>query len=376
MQELRPASERELCDALATFSASRTVIALGGASTKRRMAGQLTAVPGAAISTSCLRRVLKYEPRDLTISVEAGLPFAELSTVLAEHRQMVPLDPRYFDRATVGGVVAANTTGPRRRLYGTVRDMVIGMSFARLDGKIAKSGGMVVKNVAGFDMAKLMIGSFGTLAAMTVVNFKVAPMPPETRTFAMRLNTAAECMAARDRIVRGVLQPPAVDALNPAAARRVGLDGFVLLIEAGGSAAVMARYANELVGAEQMEGERERELWTAIREFTPVFVAEHAEARVVRVSATLSETAKVFASTMAPAVSRAASGVSYLHFENEELAAEWTARPETAAWRYVFEYGQAGSNGCFGSDFEMMKAVKDLFDPTSILNPGRFYGRL
>jgi glycolate oxidase FAD binding subunit len=376
MQELRPTSERELCDALQTLSAGGTVIALNGASTKRKMGGPLAADPGAAISTSCLRRVLQYEPRDLTVSVEAGLPFAEFSAMLARDRQMVPLDPPYFEHATVGGVVAANTAGPRRRLYGSARDMVIGMSFAKLDGKMTKSGGMVVKNVAGFDMAKLMIGSFGTLAAITVVNFKLAPMPPETRTFCLQFETAEQCMAARDRIVRGVLQPAAVDALNPAAARRVGLEGFVLLIEAGGSAVVMARYASELAGAVQMDGDRERDLWTGIREFTPGFVAGQPGARVVRVSSTLSETPRVFASTSAPVLSRAASGVSYLHFDGADGAAEWAARPEASAWRYVFEYGQTASNRFFGSDFAMMKAVKDLFDPASILNPGRLYGRL
>ena len=90
---------------------------------------------------------------------------------------MVPLDPPFAEAATVGGVVAANSSGPRRRLYGTARDLVIGMQFATLEGKLVQSGGMVVKNVAGLDMAKLMIGSFGTLAAIAVVNFKLLPMP-------------------------------------------------------------------------------------------------------------------------------------------------------------------------------------------------------
>ena len=376
MQELRPTSEQDWCDALNAASQSHQVISLGGSFTKRRMGGALDAAPDIVMSTSCMRRILNYEPRDLTISVEAGLPFAELSALLAQHRQMVPLDPPYFDRATVGGVLAANTTGPRRPLYGSVRDMVIGMTFAKLDGKLTKSGGMVVKNVAGFDMAKLMIGSLGTLAAMIVVNFKLAPMPPETRTFLMQFDTAEACMAARDRILRGVLQPAAVDALNPAASQRVGLDGFALLLQAGGSSAVMARYGRELAGAEQIDGDREAQLWTSIREFTPGFVSAHAEAQVARVSATHSETGKIIASTTAPVVSRAASGVSYLHFDRPEDAREWMARPDAGKWRYVFEYGHPASNGVFGSDFEMMKAVKNLFDPDRILNPGRLYGRI
>ena len=114
------------------------------------------------ISTTELKKVLSYEPQDLTVSVEAGLPWPEFAAILAANHQMVPLDPPFAAGATVGGVVAANSNGPRRRLYGTARDLVIGMKFATLEGKIVQSGGMVVKNVAGLDMAKLMIGSFGT----------------------------------------------------------------------------------------------------------------------------------------------------------------------------------------------------------------------
>lgn len=376
MPELRPTSERELCDALATASSAMTIAALGGSFSKRSMGGLLNPPPEVTISTSCLRRVLQYEPRDLTISVEAGLPFAELSALVAEQRQMISLDPPYFNRATVGGVLGANTTGPRRRLYGSARDLVIGMTFAKLDGKLTKSGGMVVKNVAGFDMAKLMIGAFGTLAAMTVVNFKLSPMPPETRTFLMQFDTAQACMAVRDRIVRGVLQPVAIDALNPAAARRVGLDSFSLLLQAGGSGVLLARYRRELESAIQVDGDAERTLWESIREFTPSFVADRPEAHVARVPATLTGTAAIFASTDAPVVSRAGSGISYLHFDNAQAAREWTSRPETADWRYQFEHGDSASNQVFGSDFEMMKAVKKLFDPDRLLNPGRLYGRI
>ena len=93
--------------------------------------------------------------------------FAELEGVLAGHRQMLPLDPGWAADSTVGGVVAANLSGPRRRLYGTARDMIIGMTFVTLEGKLISSGGMVVKNVAGLDMAKLMIGSFGTCLLYT-----------------------------------------------------------------------------------------------------------------------------------------------------------------------------------------------------------------
>ena len=180
-----------------------------------------------------MRRLIQYEPRDLTISVEAGMPFAELERTLAQNRQMIPLDPGW-ENSTVGGVVAANLSGPRRRLYGTGRDMIIGMTFATLEGKLIRTGGMVVKNVAGLDMAKLMVGSFGTLAAIATVNFKLFPITGR-RTFEMRFDTAAQAFAERDRILSSVLQPAAIDIVN-------WPDGFRMLIEATGNAGVLDRF--------------------------------------------------------------------------------------------------------------------------------------
>ena len=119
---------------------------------------------------------------------------------------MVPLDPPFAGSATVGGVIASNSSGPRRRLYGTARDMVIGMRFVTVDGKVVQSGGMVVKNVAGLDMAKLMIGSFGTLAAIAVVNFKLTPAPEAERSFLLPFESAAGVFAVRNRLLAS---PPA-----------------------------------------------------------------------------------------------------------------------------------------------------------------------
>ena len=184
------------------------------------------------ISTAAMHRVRQYEPRDLTISVEAGISYCELSRLLAEHRQMIPLDPPFADTATIGGIVAANTSGPRRRLYGTARDLVIGMQFATLEGKLVQSGGMVVKNVAGLDMGKLMIGSFGTLAAIAVVNFKVIPQPPGERTFRFSFACLDEAMAARDAILKSPLDPAAIDLLNPRAAE-TAKPAYVLAVRAG-----------------------------------------------------------------------------------------------------------------------------------------------
>src|SRR6185436_15694841 len=191
-----PGSQEQLAAALSAAAAKKQTITLGGRFSKNKMAGPIER-SDVTISTTKLARVLNYEPKDLTISVEAGLPWAELSRLLAENRQMVPLDPPFSGAGTVGGVVSANCSGPRRRLYGTARDLVIGMTFATVEGKLVKSGGMVVKNVAGLDMGKLMIGSFGTLAAITVVNFKLTPIPEESAALVLRFRSLDEAIARR-----------------------------------------------------------------------------------------------------------------------------------------------------------------------------------
>ncbi len=241
-----PSTPEELAAQLADANASRQSITLCGNSTKDRMAGPIVA-SDLTISTTRLNRILQYEPRDLTVSVEAGMRWSDFTRALSEHGQMVPLDPPFSGDSTVGGIVAANISGPRRRLYGTARDMVIGMTFATLEGKLIRTGGMVVKNVAGLDMTKLMIGSFGTLAAIAIVNFRLHPKPAATRTFVEEFVRATEAVAARDRILRSPLQPSAIDILKSA-------DGYDLLVQAGGSPAVLDRYSRELTNARIVDG--------------------------------------------------------------------------------------------------------------------------
>jgi hypothetical protein len=212
-----PETPDDLAEALNRAARHLRTICLEGNGSKRLMAGPVAGADE-TISTAALNRVLGYEPRDLTISVEAGLPWREFVALLRQNRQMVPLDPPFAEQATVGGVVAANSSGPRRRLYGTARDMVIGMWFVTLDRKLVQSGGMVVKNVAGLDMAKLMIGSFGTLAAIAVVNFKVQPMPEVERTILLSFaDSKAACSGAccSPPLSTCSIRPPPLMAARP-----------------------------------------------------------------------------------------------------------------------------------------------------------------
>jgi glycolate oxidase FAD binding subunit len=381
---LAPPTPAELAAALCDAAAHGRTIALAGNSTKRRMAGPIEPAD-AAITTSALRRVIEYEPHDLTISVEAGLPWSELTRILAVNRQMIPLDPPFAENATVGGVIAANSSGPRRHLYGTARDLVIGMRFATLEGKLVQSGGMVVKNVAGLDMAKLMIGSFGTLAAIAVVNFKLQPAPEVERSFLLPFDSLSGAMTARNQILGSVLQPAAIDLLNPAAGTAFGNRAWLLAVRAGGNAASVDRYEYELAhiaGRLAVENPCPETLWRDLESFTPAFLDRHADGAVVRASCTLKELEGVIASFECPALARAGSGVCYGYFEQSAAAASWLSGAVRRGSKAVIEFSPEERKHTLelwpspGGDLEIMRRVKNLFDPANLLNRGRLYRRI
>ena len=347
---------------------------------------------GTVVSTAALRRVLQYERNDLTVSVESGMPFSELQALLAKQGQMIALDPPLFPQATVGGVIASNSSGPMRYAFGTARDMVIGMTFATLEGRLVKTGGMVVKNVAGLDMGKLMIGSFGTLAVITSVNFRVHSLPAETKTFIFAFADLASAIGKRDAVARSVLQPMALDLLSPAAAVRFdrpgfNMRGYVLAVRAGGSRAVLDRYERDLQGSEQLSDTAEIDFWQQVREFTPAFLRRQPSGIVLRISTTLSDMAPLLQLISDPCISRAGSGVTYAYLTNPQgLAPLWTAAAERH-WSAVVEFApddfrggnplwlEAASPRAPGS-FDMMSKVKQMFDPLTLLNRSRLYGRL
>ena len=375
MKVAAPQSPEELASMLGSAASSKQTITLAGRGSKSRMAGPIER-SDVTIATTAMTRVLSYEPKDLTISVEAGLPWAELSRMLAENRQMVPLDPPFAGLASVGGVVSANCSGPRRRLYGTARDLVIGMTFATVEGKVVRSGGMVVKNVAGLDMGKLMIGSFGTLAAIAVVNFKLQPMPQAERLFLLSFDALDAAIGVRDGILRSVLQPAAIDLLNPAAAQILGWSGYILAVQAGGNAAVVDRYEKELRQMATVQVAEDGAL-ASIQEFTPWYLATHKNGTVARISCSLKQVGEVMASLTGPVVARAGTGVCYAYFDHPEPA-EAVVSARKAIMEFAPEAQKPKLNlwPAPGPDFELMKRIKQMLDPDRLLNRGRLYRQI
>jgi glycolate oxidase FAD binding subunit len=386
MQSVIPSSVRDLTTVLKEASADQKTIEVTGNNSKRLMGGP-TPPADTKVNTGGLRRVLKYEPNDLTVSVEAGMPFADLQALLAKNRQMVALDPPFFAKATVGGVIASNSSGPMRRSYGTARDQVIGMKFVTLAGKQISSGGMVVKNVAGLDMGKLMIGSFGTLAVITSVNFRLHPMPEQTQTFVFSFNDVDQLVEKRNSILYSVLRPIALDIVSPPAATRLGLRGHVLALRAGGSPKVLARYELELQGATRMTGAEDTIFWTQIREFPGDFLRRQPNGVVLRISTKVTDLAALLRLVSGACICRAASGVAYVYLSSwQGVAALWEAAAQND-WGAVVEFATLetrmskelwllGNAKESGEAFAMMKRVKEMFDPDMLLNRSRLYGRI
>jgi len=379
MEALRPETIEQLAEILRQSASSGKRIILAGNSTKAGMAGPIREGE-TCISTALLNRLRQYEPADLTVSVEAGMRWAEFSSILAANRQMVPLDPPFASAATVGGVLAANTSGPRRRLYGTARDLVIGMTFATLDGKLVESGGMVVKNVAGLDMGKLLIGSFGTLAAIATVNFKLWPMPNRRRTFVLRFGSLEAAIGKRDAILSSAMQPAAIDLLNPDGAARIGEEGWTLLIEAGGSDSLIERYSRELPDDDAVEGDAGESLWQRVREFIPGYLSAHPEATIVRASTTLAGLPSLMTGVGGEMLARAGSGVCYACFPSPEEADRWLTTGLRAVIEFAPQSWRSANSAALWPQpdpgFAMMEKVKRMFDPGLLLNHGRLYGRI
>lgn len=370
-----------MAEALRAAAEKKQTIRLEGAGSKRRMGGP-PAPAEVHLSAAALDRLIGYDPRDLTISVEAGMPWRVLTETAAAHRQMIPLDPPGAAAATVGGVVAANCSGPRRRLYGAARDQVIGVRAATLDGALIQSGGMVVKNVAGYDLQKLLTGSFGTLAALVSVNFKLAPMPEAEATFALAYPSAEAAAAACAHVLRGALIPSAIELLNPAAAARFGLvEEYVLLVRAGGNSRVLDRFARELPGASRLEGEEHAALWRRVEDFAPD-AAARPEAAIVRAGFPMQSLAQVMALAQGPAVARAGNGLAWLEYPDAASAAAGLAALQAAGAGALIEWtGDAAPADLErwpdpGPALDAMREVKKLFDPLGLLNPGRLHGRI
>jgi glycolate oxidase FAD binding subunit len=288
-----PTTEDELAALVRAAHEAGVAVVTEGAGTKRHY-GPAAAPAARVVSLRGLSRVVSHEPGDMILSVEAGARLADVQRALAEHDQWLPLDPPFADRATIGGTLATNASGPRRAGYGTAKDHVLGLRVVGAAGQVTKSGGRVVKNVSGYDLHRMQVGAFGALGVLAQVHFKVSARPEASALWALPCARLADALRVLLDVAATPLRPVAFEALDAAEAalvraRGVALPGAeaVALVGVEGSRASFERHVRELAtfsgrgrGAPVLvERPAVEALWSALAEL-PATHAEHVRVRV------------------------------------------------------------------------------------------------
>lgn len=398
---IAPGTLAELCDVMAVAAAARFVVAPWGGGSRQSYGGplRLGERPLLVVRTHRLNRVLHYEPADLTISVEAGMTPAALAELAAAHNQMLPLDTALLARSTIGGLLASAADGPRRLGYGTARDLLIGMQVVEASGRSSKAGGMTVKNVSGYDMMKLYLGSLGTLAIIASANFKLLPLPRAAATIWCAFARHAEAMALVDALHASQLTPAAVEYLagvdpGPDAAPAP----VAVAVLAEGLPAAVERHTRDVpklaaqAGAAQVQviaGTAHQALWARINDLPQTAAPSPGELvlKLACLPAELGQALQVAAELaerhgLALLVdARALNGVAYLRLRAADGSADLTAWYAAMAGRWPHLSVLAGADtigvavapwGCAPAGLALMQRIKREFDPHEMLNPGRF----
>src|SRR5580693_989934 len=283
---VRPADPAQIAEILSLAAAEKLAVIPSASGTKLSI-GSPPARYDIALDLSRMNRMLAYDPQDLTLGVEPGVRIEDLLRTLAEKKQFLPLAVPFLDRATIGGIVAANSSSPLRHAYGAVRDFCLGMEFVTGEGAQAKSGGRVVKNVTGYDLHKLLIGSLGTLAVITRLNFRTFPMPQAQRMFVAAFADPSSPFAFCRTIAKSQLQPRVVDVLDGGATglfagRGAGFlrrDCWLVVVEAAGQEAVLERHGRDLeaisreahaVESIALDDAQREQLFACLCEFSPI----------------------------------------------------------------------------------------------------------
>jgi len=381
MRVERPPDAPALAAALAAATAARERVRPAGGGTKLDW-GAPTPEPDVELRTGALDRILSYDPGDLTAVLQPGVTLAAARAEFATHGQALALDPPdAAGAATVGGVVASTDSGPWRHRHGSVRDLVLGVTVALADGSLARAGSRVIKNVAGYDLAKLYAGSFGTLGAIVEVVVRLHPRPEATATVVARGLEIGSLAAGAAALGAAPLELEALDV-------RWEPGGGAILARTGGrSAAALAERAAELLAGAGLEPEPaepdDEALWGEQRDGQ----RPPPGGATVRVGARPSRLGRVLAAAEAAgaerAVGRAALGLTWLTFAPPRARPEALGelRERLAGYTVVLESAPAGLRGAVdpwgvseGPALELMRRVKARFDPDRTCRPGVFAG--
>jgi glycolate oxidase FAD binding subunit len=383
-----PATPEQIAGALRLCSeASATVTPWGGGTAMG--IGNPPRQVDAVIGLERLSLLVEHDQANLTATVQSGSTLAALQELLARHNQFLPFDPPNVARATVGGIVATNLNGPRRNYYGGVRDLVIGMKIALASGEQIKAGGKVVKNVAGYDMCKLFVGSLGTLGIITEVTLRMAPIP-ETAATLNSSGTLPQVQQFADELSRSKLLPSAVFLLSPKASKAkdwraaVWCEGFEETVARHlRDALAMAQRIG--LAAETLRDKAHRRLWDEICDFP--LQAGRLVHRVIIPRASITEFVRTIldwhSTEFEPAIALDATlGTVWVASPANDSSAGQFAKMnalarELSGHAIVLVAPLALKEGVdvWGSPaagLSLMREIKRQFDPRNLLNPGRF----
>jgi glycolate oxidase FAD binding subunit len=345
----------ELAERVRAARAARTALCVRAGGTKDFYGNEPR---GERLDPRALRGIVAYEPSELVVTARCGTPLADLEAELASHGQMLPFEPPHFGAGpTGGGCIAAGLSGPRRATAGAVRDFVLGAALLDGQGQLLRFGGTVMKNVAGYDVARLLAGSLGTLGLIVDASIKVLPVPAEEATLQLEMDEAS----ALARMNAWAGQPLAVSATC--------WHGGRLAVRLSGSGAAL-RAARERIGGETLEPETAAQLWQGIREHTVAFFGGPAPLWRLGVP----------------------SSAPSLRLAGEQLmewggALRWLRSPEPAAsprdaaaalggHATLFRGGDR-STGAFAALApalaDIHRRLKAQFDPDAVFNPGRMF---
>ena len=336
------------------------------------------------VSTRRLNRVIEHAWGDMTATVEAGCMFQQFQQTLTQHGQRLALDPLWPDRATIGGIVATNDSGPLRIRFGSLRDLIIGITLVLPDGTLAKSGGKVVKNVAGYDLPKLATGSLGTLGIITQAIFRLHPVPRESRTLTFDTTNGATMNSFLVKILDSQLVPTGLQ-VRAASSSPIQVD-----LRFEGTATGCDAQCEQVLAMGAARSESAQDVWTAgaslwagseqsvICKFSLLPNALGAFPEKLKL---LSEKTQLSWSLVAQAV-----GVGLLRLESTGIAVLLdvlrdlregleTSGGSLSLLRCPLELKKKIDVwGSPGDALQLMRSIKTQFDPTGVLNPGRFIG--
>ena len=401
-----PASVQEMQEVLRFASKKDLSVMPAGAGTKLGI-GNLPQKVDLVLATTRLNSVVEYEPADLTVTVESGIRLAALQAVLAQHRQYLALDPPSADRCTLGGIVATNASGSLRLRHGAARNQVLGLRVVHANGTVVKSGGKVVKNVAGYDLNKLYIGAFGTLGIITEVTLKLSPIPAREAILVADFQGVQGAVDTGLSIIGSQILPMFVnlsinsDIVSPATDNATDTKGPTLVAGFGGDPETVAwqlaqcqgiMEQNGALGVTITEGESRVHLQEAIREFPAT--DRTTESVIAKLNLKRTGIAEFAAQVMDASWARdvqvmalLGSGILYFSLpvasdtDFEVLASALTQLRQSAIevrGNLIVEAAPPELKqhidvwGPVGDTLGLMKQVKDRFDAGGLLNPGRF----